>query len=60
MIRRAPRRLPWRDGAGHPHITDEIKHFIRMGAGDAEVAICEIGGTVGGMNRCRSSRPCAR
>src|SRR6266481_6646750 len=30
-----------------PHITDEIKHFIRMGAGDAEVAICEIGGTVG-------------
>jgi CTP synthase len=30
-----------------PHITDEIKHFIRMGAGDAEVALCEIGGTVG-------------
>ena len=30
-----------------PHITDEIKNFIRLGAGDAEVAICEIGGTVG-------------
>ncbi|MBU0592492.1 MAG: CTP synthase [Pseudomonadota bacterium] len=30
-----------------PHITDEIKHFIRAGAGDAEVAIVEIGGTVG-------------
>src|ERR1044072_4606783 len=30
-----------------PHITDEIKQFIRMGAGDAEVAMCEIGGTVG-------------
>jgi CTP synthase len=30
-----------------PHITDEIKHHIRMGAGDAEVAIVEIGGTVG-------------
>src|SRR3954464_2107154 len=30
-----------------PHITDEIKSFIRMGAGDADVAICEIGGTVG-------------
>ena len=30
-----------------PHITDEIKNFVRMGAGDAEVAICEIGGTVG-------------
>ena len=30
-----------------PHITDEIKNYIRMGAGDADVAICEIGGTVG-------------
>ena len=30
-----------------PHITDEIKHYIRMGAGDAQVAIVEIGGTVG-------------
>ena len=30
-----------------PHITDEIMHHIRMGAGDAEVAIVEIGGTVG-------------
>jgi CTP synthase len=30
-----------------PHITDEIKHFIRRGAGEAEVTIVEIGGTVG-------------
>ncbi|MDP2879459.1 MAG: CTP synthase, partial [Sulfuricella sp.] len=30
-----------------PHITDEIRNFIRLGAGDAEVAIIEIGGTVG-------------
>ncbi|MGH8666823.1 MAG: CTP synthase [Burkholderiales bacterium] len=30
-----------------PHITDEIKHFIRLGAEDAEGAIVEIGGTVG-------------
>jgi len=30
-----------------PHITDEIKNYIRAGAGDAEVAIVEIGGTVG-------------
>ncbi len=30
-----------------PHITDEIKHHIRLGAGDADVAIVEIGGTVG-------------
>ena len=30
-----------------PHITDEIKHFIRVGAADADVAIVEIGGTVG-------------
>jgi CTP synthase len=30
-----------------PHVTDEIKSFITRGAGDAEVAIVEIGGTVG-------------
>ena len=30
-----------------PHITDEIKNFIRLGAGDADVALVEIGGTVG-------------
>ncbi len=30
-----------------PHITDEIKAFIRRGAGEAEVAIVEVGGTVG-------------
>ena len=30
-----------------PHITDEIKLFIQRGAGDAEVAMVEVGGTVG-------------
>ncbi len=30
-----------------PHITDEIKHCIRLGADGAQVAIVEIGGTVG-------------
>jgi len=30
-----------------PHITDEIKQFIRRGAGEAQVTIVEIGGTVG-------------
>ncbi len=30
-----------------PHITDEIKHYIKLGAGDADVAVVEIGGTVG-------------
>ncbi len=30
-----------------PHITDEIKSWIAAGAGDAEVAIVEVGGTVG-------------
>ena len=30
-----------------PHITDEIKLFINRGAGDAQVAIVEVGGTVG-------------
>ncbi|MCU7819669.1 MAG: CTP synthase [gamma proteobacterium symbiont of Lucinoma myriamae] len=30
-----------------PHITDEIKHRIQLGAGDADIAMIEIGGTVG-------------
>jgi len=30
-----------------PHITDEIKRRVVLGAGDADVAIVEIGGTVG-------------
>jgi len=30
-----------------PHVTDEIKHSIREGAKDADVALVEIGGTVG-------------
>ncbi|MES5773812.1 CTP synthetase, partial [Acinetobacter baumannii] len=30
-----------------PHITDEIKRRIIKGAGDADVAMVEIGGTVG-------------
>jgi CTP synthase len=30
-----------------PHITDEIKRCILLGAGDADVAMVEIGGTVG-------------
>src|SRR5712672_973102 len=30
-----------------PHITDEIKAYIKRGAGEADVAIVEVGGTVG-------------
>lgn len=30
-----------------PHITDEIKHCVVNGAGDVDVALIEIGGTVG-------------
>ncbi|HUH00267.1 MAG TPA: CTP synthase [Gammaproteobacteria bacterium] len=30
-----------------PHITDEIKRCVRAGAGDADVCMVEIGGTVG-------------
>lgn len=30
-----------------PHITDEIKRSVRAAAGDADIAIVEIGGTVG-------------
>ena len=30
-----------------PHITDEIKRSVRAGAGDADICMVEIGGTVG-------------
>ncbi len=30
-----------------PHITDEIKKKVKEGAGDADIALVEIGGTVG-------------
>ncbi|MGI9224815.1 MAG: CTP synthase [Woeseiaceae bacterium] len=30
-----------------PHITDEIKDSVRCGAGDADICLVEIGGTVG-------------
>jgi len=30
-----------------PHITDEIKKSVRKGAGDADICLVEIGGTVG-------------
>ncbi len=30
-----------------PHITDEIKRCVRAGAGDADIAMVEVGGTVG-------------
>jgi CTP synthase len=30
-----------------PHITDEIKRSVKLGAGDADVCMVEIGGTVG-------------
>src|SRR2546429_6019575 len=33
-----------------PHITDEINAFIKRGAADADVAIVEIGGTVGDIH----------
>ena len=44
-----------------PHITDEIKERIRALAEteQADVQIVEIGGTVGDIESCRSSRPSA-
>ncbi|MCY4006543.1 MAG: CTP synthase [Rhodobacteraceae bacterium] len=30
-----------------PHVTDEIKNFIREGDGETDFMLCEIGGTVG-------------
>ena len=36
-----------------PHVTDEIKRRIVVGAGDHDIAIVEIGGTVGILNHSR-------
>ncbi len=30
-----------------PHVTNEIQEFVKRGAGDADIAVVEIGGTVG-------------
>ena len=30
-----------------PHVTDTIKEFIQGDAGDADIVLCEIGGTIG-------------
>ncbi len=30
-----------------PHVTDEIKDFLRIGEGEVDFMLCEIGGTVG-------------
>ena len=43
-----------------PHITDEIKHCIRLGAGDAECAWWRSAARSATSNRCRSWRPSAR
>jgi len=43
-----------------PHITDEIKAAIRsLDGDDVDIAITEIGGTVGDIESCLSSRPSA-
>ncbi|MEM8957081.1 MAG: CTP synthase [Pseudomonadota bacterium] len=30
-----------------PHVTDQIKEFLKIGAGETDFMLCEIGGTVG-------------
>jgi CTP synthase len=30
-----------------PHVTDEIKNFLKIGDGDVDFMLCEIGGTIG-------------
>jgi CTP synthase len=43
-----------------PHITDEIKTYVKRGAEGADVAIVEVGGTVATSSPCRSWKPSAR
>ena len=48
-VLRAERRGDYLGGTVQviPHITDEIKRRVVLGAGDADIAVVEIGGTVG-------------
>jgi hypothetical protein len=39
-----------------PHVTNEIKDFLRIGDDEVDFMLCEIGGTVGDIEGCRSSR----
>jgi len=59
-----PWRIPGQDGAGHSAHHNEIQAFIERGAlasydGHADVAIVEIGGTVGDIESLLSLRLCA-
>ena len=53
-VLRAERRGDYLGGTVQviPHITDEIKRRVVLGAGDADIAVVEIGGTVGDMRAC--------
>ncbi len=42
-----------------PHVTNEIKDFIRIGEDEVDFMLCEIGGTVGDIEASPSSRPSA-
>ena len=39
-----------------PHVTDAIKNFVVSDIEDEDFVLCEIGGTVGDIEGCRSSR----
>ena len=43
----APRRLPRQTIQVIPHVTNEIKDFLRIGEDEVDFMLCEIGGTVG-------------
>jgi CTP synthase len=42
-----------------PHVTNEIKEFLRIGDAETDFMLCEIGGTVGDIEGLPSSRPSA-
>jgi len=43
-----------------PHVTNEIQEFVKRGAVDVDVAIVEIGGTVGDIESLPFLERCAR
>ena len=60
--KRAPRRLPRRDGSGDSayHQRNQGAHQTRAETSHADVCIVEVGGRSATSNRCRSSKRSAR
>jgi len=56
ITKERPRRLSGCDDPGVPHVTNAIKEFVLSGNDEYDFVLVEIGGTVGDIEACRSSK----